>query len=233
MSLDENNNIPYTLVRKKMKTVRLRVTADGRVTVSAPRSVSAARIASFVQQHEAFIQKRLHEVEQARSAHYPTRYAPGDTFSYLGGRLRLLVRTAPRPSAALWGDTLTLCLPDDADGEDVKALFIKWTRGEAKRVFAQRLALLLPHFSCKNTLRLSVRDMTTRWGSINVKRGSMSLSIHLLRCEPELIDYVITHELCHIAYPHHTPAFYAALETYYPHRKQFDKRLKAYGLAGF
>ena len=112
-------------------------------------------------------------------------------------------------------------------------LFMRWARTEATRVFTQRLALLLPQFSRMNAMRLCVRDMTTRWGSINVKRCSMSLSVHLLRCDIELIDYVITHELCHLAYPRHTPAFYTALEAHYPHRKQLDKRLKDYGLAGF
>jgi predicted metal-dependent hydrolase len=227
------SSVPYTLTRRKMKNVRLRVTADGRVTVSAPRSVSVARIDAFVREHEAFIRKRLDEVEHTRSAHYPSSYSGGDAFSYLGGRRHLLVCAAERRTAALSDDALTLYLPESAGSEEAKSLFMRWARAEAARVFTQRLNMLMPHFSCKSALRLSVRDMTTRWGSINVRRGSMSLSVHLLRCEIELIDYVITHELCHLTYPHHSPAFYTALEVHYPHRTQMDARLKAYGLAGF
>lgn len=229
---EKGSKIPYTLIRRRMKNVRLRVTADGRVTVSAPRSVPAARIAEFVQEHEAFIQKRLCEVEQSRCAYYPMHYADGDSFSFLGGRLRLAVRTASKRTAVLSNGTLTLYSPESADPDEVKALFMRWMRAEARRAFAQRLSLLQPRFT-RMSLRISVRDMTTRWGSINVRRGAMSLSVHLLRCDIELIDYVITHELCHIAYPNHTPAFYAALEVHYPHRRQLDKRLKDYGLAGF
>jgi predicted metal-dependent hydrolase len=234
MGLKNNDGkVPYTVIRRNMKNVRLRVTPDGRVTVSAPRGVSASRIEVFVREHEAFVQKRLYEVERARSAYYPPCYEDGDTFSCLGERLRLDVHPAARRTAALSDDVLTLSLPATADKEAVKALFTQWARTEARRVFAQRLFLLLPRFSRMNALRLSVRDMTTRWGSINVKRGSMSLSVHLLRCDTELIDYVITHELCHLKYPNHTPAFYAALEAHYPQRKQLDARLKEYGLAGF
>jgi predicted metal-dependent hydrolase len=228
-----DSQILYTITRRKMKNVRLRVTSDGRVTVSAPRGVSAARIEAFVQEHEAFIQRRLCEVENTRCTYYPPHYADGDTFSCLGERLRLNVRTATRRTAVSSDSSLTLTLPANAGTEEIKAMFIQWARKEAARVFSQRLFLLLPRFSRMNALRLSVRDMTTRWGSINVKRGSMSLSLHLLRCDTELIDYVITHELCHLKYPHHTSAFYAALETHYPQRKQLDARLKEYGLAGF
>lgn len=234
MSLNTGENgAAYMLIRKKMKSIRIRVTGDGRVMISAPYHVPAARIHAFIRQHEAFIAGRLNDIESKRSAHYPPRYADGDTFSFLGSRLRLKIITAPRRAAALSEEMLTLYLPAGAGGSEAKALFARWARFEAKRIFGQRLALLLPRFSGMPVMRLSIRDMITRWGSINIKRHSMSLSVHLLRCEIELIDYVITHELCHITYPRHTAAFYAALEARCPGRAQLDKRLEAYGLVGF
>jgi predicted metal-dependent hydrolase len=133
----------------------------------------------------------------------------------------------------LCGGALTLCLPAGAGREETRALFARWARREAARVFAQRLAAVLPRFSGAAAVRVSVRGMITRWGSINVRRRTMSLSVHLLRCESALIDYVITHELCHLAYPRHTKAFYAALEALCPERAQLDMRLKEYGLVDF
>ena len=225
--------VTYTLTRKSMKNIRIRVTGDAHVMVSAPRHVPAARIHAFVVQHEAFIEKRLHDIERLRSAHYPPRYMDGDTFSYLGKQLSLRICTASRSTAVLSERQLTLCLPQGAGPEEIKALFVRWARAEARKVFGQRLDMLLPRFSGTPAMRLSVRDMITRWGSINVKRRTMSLSLHLLRCETELIDYVITHELCHIAYPRHSIAFYAALEARCPERAQLDQRLEFYGLVGF
>lgn len=216
-----------------MKNIRIRVTGDACVMVSAPRQVPEARIHAFVVSQEAFIRGRLHELERKRSAHYPPGYGDGDTFSYLGKRLSLRICSAARSAAVLSGSQLTLCLPQGAGSEEVKALFARWARSEARKVFVQRLDMQLPRFSGTSPMRLSVRDMITRWGSINVKRRSMSLSVHLLRCETELIDYVITHELCHIAYPRHTASFYAALEARCPERAQLDKRLETYGLVGF
>lgn len=216
-----------------MKNIRIRVTGEGRVEVSAPPSVPASRITAFVRQHEAFITRRLQEVETRRSAHYPVRYADGDEFSCLGQRMRLHVQAAPRRSAVLSGSTLMLRVPEGAGAEEIKAQFIRWAKTEASRVFSQRLAMLLPQFTGNGTMRLSVRAMTTRWGSINLRRRTMSLSVHLLRCDIALIDYVITHELCHLACPHHTKAFYAALEARCPERAQLDAALEAYGLVGF
>ncbi len=232
-SYHKDSGLTYTLTRKRMKNIRIRVTGEKRVLVSAPHFVSAARVDAFVREHEAFVKKRLDEIELNRCAYYPQCYADGDTFSCLGKRLHLKIYRSVRHAAMLSGDTLALYLPQAAGEAETKALFARWARTQAKKVFAQRLALLLPRFSGSAAMRLSVRDMLSRWGSINVKRRSISLSVHLLRCETQLIDYVITHELCHIAHPHHTKAFYAALETHCPERRMLDKQLNKYGLIGF
>ncbi len=230
---DGKCGITYTLNRKKMKNIRIRVTGDAQVMVSAPRHVPEARIHAFVISHETFIRERLQDVEKKRNAHYPLNYSDADMFSYLGKRVVLRVCVSSRSAAVFSGSQLTLCLPPGAGPDEVRALFIRWARSEARKVFGQRLSMLLPRFSGAAAMRLSVRDMITRWGSINVKRHTMSLSVHLLRCEPELIDYVITHELCHIAFPRHTASFYAALEARCPERVLLDKRLETYGLVGY
>ena len=230
---NENDGISITLTRKRMKNIRIRVTGEKRVCVSAPHFVTAARIDAFVQEHEAFIRKQLEEVERKRSAYYPLHYTDGDAFTCLGTRLRLKICVSQRHAATLTDDTLILYLPQVSDTDEAKALFAHWARLQAKRVFSQRLALLLPRFSGTAAMRLCVRDMLTRWGSINVKRHSVSLSVHLLRCETQLIDYVIMHELCHMAHPYHTKAFYAALEAHCPERRLRDRKLEAYGLVGF
>ena len=95
------------------------------------------------------------------------------------------------------------------------------------------MARLSSDFPDADGLTLSVRRMLTRWGSINPARRRLSLSVHLVRCETELIDYVIRHELCHLRISGHSIGFYRALGAYYPNRADMDKRLKTYGLVDF
>jgi len=126
-------------------------------------------------------------------------------------------------------------VPPDADFRYKKALFILWSTRTARRVFAERLKIVAPAFPdiSIDKIRISVKNVLGRWGSINTKRHTLSLSVHLLRCETPLIDYVITHELCHYAHSNHSHAFYRLLERYFPNRKSFDKRLSEYGLIDF
>jgi predicted metal-dependent hydrolase len=57
--------------------------------------------------------------------------------------------------------------------------------------------------------------MRTRWGSMS-PAGTLSLSPDLVRTPRECIDYVILHELCHLAHNNHGPAFRALLERVLP-----------------
>ena len=223
-------DLKFKLVRKRMKHIRIRVTGSRQVVVSAPHRCAVGVITEFVKKSEAFILKQLAAVETARARHYPASYADGDKFTYLGGRAVLRVRPAARASAAFKDGVLTLSVPP---GGSAKTQFIRWAAREARAVFAQRLAASAAEFSGADGLFVSAKRMLSRWGSINPSKGRLSLSVHLMRCEMDLIDYVIAHELCHIGCMKHNARFYRALESHWPQRREMDRRLAAYGLVDF
>ncbi len=222
--------LEYTLVRRRMKNMRIRVTAEQRVMVSAPHRCAQSIISAFVRDNEAFIRKQLSNMEARRVRCYPVSYSDGDTFCLLGHRALLRVLPAARSSAVYEGGVLTLFVPPEGCA---KTQFLRWMRGQARVVFAQRLAAMSTLFLDSGGITLSVKNMLTRWGSINPARRRVSLTVHLMRCDPELIDYVIAHELCHLNCRSHSTAFYRALEAHYPNRREMDKRLEAYGLVDY
>lgn len=227
--------IEYIIVRKKMKNIRIRITAGSKVVVSAPAHTGEKRIDDFVVQNALFIVDKLKEMDDRRNRFYPATYRTGDTFWHLGNETKLEIASSGQTKAARVGDTLTLHVPQGADYRFIKALFILWMDRQAEKVFTERAQLVFPAFKnlVKKDVRISSKNMLTRWGSINPKRHTISLSVHLLRCEAELIDYIIMHELCHFAHPNHSRAFYTELEKHCPDRKKMDKRLKVYGLVDF
>ncbi len=72
-----------------------------------------------------------------------------------------------------------------------------------------------------------VRAMRTRWGSCSAQ-GKITLNVKLVKVPKSCIDYVIFHELCHLAVPDHTPRFYALLDRVLPDWQERREKLNLY-----
>ena len=75
---------------------------------------------------------------------------------------------------------------------------------------------------------LKVHRMKTRWGSCNVRTGSINLNT-LLACWPqECLEYIVVHELAHLHEANHSPRFHAIVERYLPEWRERKKMLAAF-----
>ena len=73
--------------------------------------------------------------------------------------------------------------------------------------------------------KVTYRNMVSRWGSCNVKTGHITLNVQLGNHPPELLEYVIVHELCHLLEASHGPRFKALMTRYLPDWRKREKAL--------
>jgi len=55
--------------------------------------------------------------------------------------------------------------------------------------------------------RIRVAGQRTRWGSCS-SRGTLSFNWRLALAPPEVLDYVVVHEVCHLREPNHSTRFW-------------------------
>lgn len=72
---------------------------------------------------------------------------------------------------------------------------------------------------------LSLRRMTSRWGTCNAAKRHVTLNLELGRRDPELLEYVIVHELAHLYEPNHSKRFYTVMDEYLPDWKAKRREL--------
>ena len=102
----------------------------------------------------------------------------------------------------------------------------KIDREVARKILCRRIGELAQlHDFVYN--RVSIRKQKTRWGSCSTK-NNINLNANLLHLPPELIDYVLLHELVHTRVKNHSKDFWDELETVVPNARQVDRRLKDY-----
>ena len=184
---------PYTVRRSaRARHVRLTVTRDGEAIVVLPMRAPERSAALFVERNTAWLDRQLARIQagREREAARPS-LAAGRRIS-VHGRVRIVMANSAQER-----DRLERSL-----------------RREARRVLEERVAALAPLVGVMPA-RLTVRAQRARWGSAS-RSGSLSLNWRLILAPPPVLDYVVIHELAHLAEPGHTPRFWALVRRHAP-----------------
>jgi len=72
---------------------------------------------------------------------------------------------------------------------------------------------------------ISVRGQRTRWASCS-SRGNINLNYRLLFLHPDVVRYILNHELCHTVHLNHSRSFWSLLATLEPDYKVFNDQAK-------
>lgn len=217
---------PDRIRRSRRKTIALIVRRDGTLEVRAPQHFTDKKILEFVHSKQNWIRKirkRQAAVRTAQSAH---AYLPGEEFLYLGRPYPL--RHVEHQRKALHFTGTSFDLHTSAQPE-AAAVMEAWYRAQARWHLTGRIDhFARQHGFVYNSLRIN--GARTRWGSCNAQRGSLNFTWRLVMAPPEIVDYVVVHELCHLKHPNHSPDFWAEVEGILPDYKQRRKWLKENGL---
>lgn len=219
--------IRYTLERKNVKNINLRVHPDGEVFVSAPRSVSLRQIDDFVISRGSFIFAARRKLEAKRPPAVK-RFEDGEIFPVLGQPLRLTVVRADNERAQSEGGRLFLYVRDPDDATRKQKVYNEWLLRRCEKVFgetAEQVCARLKGYGVPHAT-VAIRDMKTRWGTCKPSEGKITLNKQLIKADMECVEYVIVHEYAHFLYPDHSPAFHAFVASVLPDWKARKDRLR-------
>jgi len=216
----------YGLLRQDRKTLSLTVEPCMDIVLKVPHDADNERIEKFLQKKWMWMQKQLTFFEKYRRKSYEKEYVSGESLYYLGRQYKLIVITGDKPKVSLTKGKLTVITNRDIrDGSYNKTLLEKWYKHRRSNVFSDRYAEMIKNFDYKFTPELTIRQMPKRWGSY-IKGERIILNPLLIQAPKEAIDYVITHELCHMKYKHHDAKFYQLLDTKFPKWQKTKEKLE-------
>lgn len=208
------------------RTLGIEVHPDCSVLVRAPAGCPESLIAERVRRRAAWISRQLAEFERYRPRTPARQYVSGESHLYLGRQYRLRVEPGKQAAVKLARGQMSVSLPGTADPERVKALLHRWYLDRARAVFSEALDTSLCRFRGIERPRLSVRAMQSRWGSLS-PAGTMTLNARLVCAPRPCIEYVVTHELCHLLHRGHDARFFRRLRQVMPDWEQRKQRLEA------
>ena len=140
-------NLQYTLIRKSVKNLNMRVKPEGVILVSANPFVSAKYVDRFVLSHENTIIKALDKYEKMKqNISKPLKYESGEKIYYLGEALHLLLETSKIEGVDKFGSFLNLRVKDTTDFSKKERVLKKWFSKMQREVFFQICDEIYPLF---------------------------------------------------------------------------------------
>lgn len=220
--------IDYVVVRRPRKTLEIAVEPDASVVVAAPLDASLDAIELRLRRRASWIMRQQRYFSQFLPRTPERRFVAGETHLYLGRQYRLKVVPHVQATVRLLRGFIVVQTHRPEQAEITRELVGGWYRVRAHIKFAERIEVNLARFPEPEAFRprgLVVRQIKQRWGSMSPS-GRLLLNRRLIEAPIDAIDYVITHELCHIAEPHHGAAFYELLDRVLPDWERRKQRLE-------
>jgi len=222
-----DRRIEYILIQSVRKSVLLQALPEGETRVYAPKQMrlrdvdelvrgSADRIAQL---HEK-LDRKLDEDRKARPV------SEGSMISVEGEMYALRLHEG-RIRAETADGEIHLWLPEPRAEENVRAALKAALSARALERIRERLGVYHPAIGGEYG-RVAVRDQRSRWGSCSSK-SNLNFNWKLIMAPPQVLDYVVIHELCHLHEFNHSPRFWRLVETQMPDYEVWKKWLKVHG----
>lgn len=123
----------------------------------------------------------------------------------------------------------SLCKTEEERAKEVKKQIMLWYKAQARRFFLQEVEVeKAKHDFVYNAI--AVKDTTSRWGSCSVKKN-FNFNWRLVMAPPEILKYVVNHEIAHLTHMDHSQNFWNLVSERYPKYKEARKWLKDNGPA--
>jgi predicted metal-dependent hydrolase len=189
-------------VSERRRTIGFTVEPGGALAIAVPRGANAGEVIAAVKARLPWMVRSARRQAEISADHQGKEIVNGENFPYLGRPRRLLLVDAADEDVQLIGDRLHAV--DGRPTSVAKSIVAWYVRsgtgwlGDRAPYWAQRLGV--------RPAAASVDDLSQRWGQ-RTRNGEIVLHWAVFQLSPHLIDFVVVHELAHLAEPGHGPAF--------------------------
>lgn len=223
--------IEYSIRKsKRAKRISMRVDVNKGLEVIYPASMKHAPPAQdILTQHAPWVLEAINRLHTHHATRFQRRYQHGEIFRYLGKDYTLNIITKSHGQSiavSLSETTLDVSIPQTMpnDTDTCRHAIETFYRTQAKQFLPKRTREIARQYGC-TVNRIVIKNQKTRWGSCSSNQN-INLNLRLMMAQPEAIDYIIIHELCHLTHMNHSQAFWGLVQQRcprYQHWRQWFK----------
>jgi predicted metal-dependent hydrolase len=217
--------IRYTLKRSRVsRNIRFEIKPEEGLSIIVPRLYPIEQLPPVIEAKQKWIVSKISRYEEYHASRPQREKMNGDVIPFMGRKLKLSITTGTTAGNLIALKQNSLLLTSSLEINSVNTILKDWYRTQAEHYISKRVPELSER--CGISYRkVTVRSQKTRWGSCSQK-GNLSLNWKLIIAPPEVIDYVITHELLHMIEMNHSRRFWKLVDEYCPAWRDHKKWLR-------
>lgn len=220
----------HVTVSDRRRTVRLTVERDATVTAAVPRETDEADLAKAITAKRPWLYAKLRERAEMGTVRPPREFVTGEGFPYLGRSYRLLlIGEAERPVRLHRGRLELRRDCTDGSRSDATRYLVRWYRQAGEPWLSKRIVPWALRMEV-DVAGPQVLPLGYRWGSCTAE-GKLNIHWATMQLSPDLVDYVLVHELAHVRHPRHDEEFWRVVERPMPDFAVRRTRLRLAGPA--
>ncbi|MCC5791345.1 MAG: M48 family metallopeptidase [Legionellaceae bacterium] len=214
-------------IRKNSNSkIAIKIHPDCNIMVAAPEDAKDEEIITAVKKRSRWIYRQLEYFRKQQEHLTPRKYISGESHYYLGKQYLLKIVESPdeMQGVKLLRGKLEVLVKQKSP-EAVKNLLVTWYKNRARETFPKIMSDMLEQtLWVAERPSLRIQAMKTQWGSCS-PNGVITLNYHLVKAPKQFIQYVILHELCHLAEHNHSERFYRLMQQVMPDWEKTKERL--------
>lgn len=212
----------YKLIRKNRKTMAIKISDDGKIVVYAPLKANIKTI-------ENILIQKSHWIDEVRSNVLKDKERYGDSIPFLGTAYKknIIENNGDNIKIEFNGTEFNFYASHKSTEKDIKEALYLWYRKELSKILDKRIN----YFSKKIGAmpgKVSIRSQKTIWGSCS-RDNNLSINFKLALAPPDVIDYIIVHEMCHIIHKNHSKEFWNTVRSIMPEYEEKKEWLRLNG----
>lgn len=210
---------PRNIIRTNKRTLSLLVNAKGELIVRAPYNFPEHKIFEFIKEKQDWIIKKQNAVRA--NSYINQNVVNYNVFLFLGQELTPVISSEVKE---FYMEDGRLLIPAKIPSDRILPRLERWYRKVAEGVIVDRVNYLAQKLRLRPK-QVGINNNKTRWGVCDVN-GNIAINWRAIFLPPNLLDYIVVHELCHLLEFNHTKAFWAIVGNVIPDYQSVRKHLK-------
>ncbi|WP_252217378.1 SprT family zinc-dependent metalloprotease [Clostridium sp. VAP41] len=232
--------IEFQIIRRKRKSICIKIDINGEVQVVAPMRTSKEHILNFFNSKHDWIVEKRRELKSVLNKKVKREFINDGTFMYLGKEypIRLILNDKVKKisidfideslNSNIDSDFRFIIKTNTYENEKLKKALERWYRGKTLDIVKKRVKVYEWGFKDK-IIKITVKEQKRRYASINIK-NEVYFNWRISMAPIEVIDYIVVHEMCHMDFRNHSKQFWNRVEEVMPNYKKHHEYLKENGI---